>query len=145
MSVLFVCLGNICRSPSAEALFRVACPNAPSDSAGTGNWHVGEPPYPDMQEAANRRGIDMSDLRARQFRTEDFEAFDLLIAMDPANQRDMERLRPPGNDTPIRLLAPYADAGEDTVPDPYYTRDFDGALDMLEVAIAALVAEVSGL
>ncbi len=142
MSVLFVCLGNICRSPTAEAVFRMHAPGVHCDSAGTGGWHVGDPPYGAMQTAALRRGIDMSDLRARQFSAQDFERFDLVIAMDPQNVRDIEALRPAGNETPVRLLAPYAGKGEETVPDPYYTRDFEGALDLVEASITGLIADL---
>ena len=83
--ILFVCLGNICRSPAAEGVFRALCPSLTTDSAGTGGWHVGEPPYAPMQQAANARGVDLSDLRARQFTSADFDRFDLIIAMDAAN------------------------------------------------------------
>ena len=137
--VLFVCLGNICRSPAAEAVFRRACPDAVCDSAGTGDWHVGAPPYGPMQDAARARGIDMSDLRARQFTAADFERFDLILGMDADNIAGIERLRPAGNDTRVALLAPYAGVGEDAVPDPYFTRDFDGALGLVERAVAGLV------
>ena len=140
--VLFVCLGNICRSPTAEAVFRDMRPDLTCDSAGTGGWHIGKPPYAPMQEAARAHGIDMSDLRARQFITGDFDRFDLIIGMDPQNIADIERLRPSGNATPVRLLAPYAGGGHDTVPDPYYTRDFDGALHLVQAAIAGLAAEL---
>lgn len=140
--VLFVCLGNICRSPTAEALFRRACPEVECDSAGTGGWHVGDPPYGAMQAAAQARGIDMSDLRARQFTVADFERFDLIMGMDADNIANIERLRPAGNDTRVELLAPYAGTGEDTVPDPYYTRDFDGTLDLIEAAMVGLVRDM---
>ena len=113
-------------------------PDAETDSAGTGNWHVGEPPYGPMQDAARARGYEMSDLRARQFVAADFERFDLIVGMDAENIATIERLRPAGNDTAVALLAPYAGTGEDTVPDPYYTRDFDGALDLVERAVAGL-------
>ncbi|MEX0349097.1 MAG: low molecular weight protein-tyrosine-phosphatase [Paracoccaceae bacterium] len=131
--ILFVCLGNICRSPAAEAVFRALMPEARTDSAGTSDWHVGKPPYAPMQAAAKLRDIDMSDLRGRQFRTADFEAFDLIIAMDASNHADIEALRPAGSETPVRLLTDFApEGGMDHVPDPYYTRDFDGALDLIE-------------
>ena len=74
------------------------------DSAGTGGWHVGEPPYGPMQSAALQGGIDLSDLRARQFTTTDFDDFDLILAMDAQNLADIERIRPAGNQTPVRLL-----------------------------------------
>lgn len=142
MTVLFVCLGNICRSPTAEAAFRAACPEIACDSAGTGDWHVGDPPYAPMQAAARNRGLDLSDLRARQFGPADFDRFALILGMDSDNIRNIERLRPAGNATPVRLLAPYADDGRDSVPDPYHTRDFDETLDIVQAAIRGLVAEL---
>lgn len=83
--ILFVCLGNICRSPAAQGVFRRLMPEAITDSAGTSDWHVGEAPYGAMQSAALNRGVDLSDLRARQFRAEDFSAFDLIVGMDADN------------------------------------------------------------
>ncbi len=137
--ILFVCLGNICRSAAAEGVFRRIAPQVETDSAGTGHWHVGEPPYGPMQDAARARGYDLSDLRARQFRPADFERFDLIIAMDDANMRDIEAQRPAENTTPVRLFTDYApEAGMDHVPDPYYTRDFNGALDLIEQAAQGL-------
>ena len=142
--ILFVCLGNICRSPAAEAVFAAKALSAGRfvmvDSAGTGNWHVGEPPYGPMQEAAKSRGYDLSALRARQFHAGDFKSFDLIVAMDAANERDIERLRPEGCDTPVRLMMSFApETGELAVPDPYYTRDFDGALDLIDAAATGLL------
>ena len=138
MRVLFVCLGNICRSPAAEGVMRALAPDWELDSAGTGGWHVGDPPYGPMQAAAKARGIDLSDLRARQFEVADFSRFDLIVAMDQKNRADIERLRPSGNETPVILMA------KTDVPDPYYTRDFDGALDMIEAAARSLLAGRSG-
>lgn len=137
MRVLFVCLGNICRSPAAEGIMRALAPDLHLDSAGTGGWHVGDPPYAPMQEAAASRGLDISMLRARQFSVADFDAFDLIVAMDRQNLADIEKLRPTGHPVPTRTLA------AQDVPDPYYTRDFDGCLDMLEVAIRSLRADIS--
>ncbi|UZD89810.1 low molecular weight protein-tyrosine-phosphatase [Cognatishimia activa] len=143
MKVLFVCLGNICRSPSAEGVFREMS-TAITDSAGTAGWHVGKPPYGPMQEAAKRRGYDFSDLRARQFTAQDFDRFDLIIGMDASNLADIERLRPSGNETPVRCFTDYApETGMQEVPDPYYTRDFDGALDLIEICSRGLQAEIS--
>ncbi len=142
--ILFVCLGNICRSPAAEGVFRALAP-APLriDSAGTGDWHVGAPPYGPMRAAAKARGYDLSALRARQFTARDFDAFDLLVAIDDKNRADMERLRPEGNDQPIHLMMDFAPAlGVAQVPDPYYTRDFDGALDLIEEAARGLLRAV---
>ncbi|SDD09226.1 low molecular weight protein-tyrosine-phosphatase [Ruegeria marina] len=137
--ILFVCLGNIRRSPAAEGVFRVLMPDAQTDSAGTGDWHVGEPPYGPMQVAAQARGIDLSDLRARQFTAADFTRFDLILGMDMQNIADIEALRPAGNATPVRLFTEFApETGATHVPDPYYTRDFDGALDLIRAAAAGL-------
>ena len=112
-------------------------PDLTLDSAGTGRWHVGDPPYGPMQAAAQARGIDLSGLRARQFVAADFGAFDLIVAMDRQNQKDIERLRPAGNATPVRLMA------DIDVPDPYYTRDFDGALEIIAAAAKRLLADIS--
>lgn len=139
--ILFVCLGNICRSPAAEGVFRALVPEVKTDSAGTSSWHVGEPPYGPMQAAAQARGLDISDLRARQFSVADFDAFDLIIAMDADNLQTIEAQRPAGNDTPLHLFTDYASgSGADHVPDPYYTRDFDGCLDLIEHAARGLQA-----
>ncbi|MEX0365458.1 MAG: low molecular weight protein-tyrosine-phosphatase [Ruegeria sp.] len=137
--ILFVCLGNICRSPAAEGVFRALSPETATDSAGTAGWHTGDPPYGPMRQAAKARGVDLSDLRARQFTAADFDRFDLILGMDDSNIADIEGLRPPGNATPVRLLTDFApETGADHVPDPYYTRDFDGALDLIEAAAAGL-------
>lgn len=137
--ILFVCLGNICRSPTAEGVFRTLMPDATTDSAGTAGWHVGKPPYSPMQAVAQARGYDLSDLRARQITPADFTAFDLIIVMDEANLSDVETLRPTHSQTPVRLFTDFAPAsGMDHVPDPYYTRDFDGALDLIEDAAKGL-------
>lgn len=141
--ILFVCLGNICRSPAAEGVFRQIADGIETDSAGTGQWHVGKPPYRPMQEAALARGYDLSDLRARLFTPADFERFDLIIAMDDANLSDIEQQRPTGQTTPVRLFTDYAqDTDMDHVPDPYYTRDFTGALDLIEKAAHGLKASL---
>ncbi len=137
--ILFVCLGNICRSPAAEGAFRARAPHHATDSAGTSGWHIGDPPYGPMQDAALARGLNLGDLRARKFIAADFDRFDLIIGMDDNNIADIEALRPPGNETPVRLLTDFApETGADHVPDPYYTRDFDGALDLIETAVNGL-------
>ncbi len=142
--IFFVCLGNICRSPSAEGVFRRAMPHAHTDSAGTASWHVGKAPYGPMQDAARARGYDLSDLRARQITPADFDRFDMIIVMDDANLADVEGLRPAGAETPVRLFTDFASgSGMDHVPDPYYTRDFDGALDLIEEAAAGLVRHLT--
>ena len=137
--ILFACLGNICRSPAAEGVFRSLAPVVETDSCGTSGWHVGESPYGPMQAAARARGYDLSDLRARQFVPSDFDRFDLIIVMDATNLRDIEAQRPTGRDTPVLLFTDFApEAGMDHVPDPYYTRDFEGALDLIEQAARGL-------
>lgn len=105
---------------------------------------MGEPPYAAMATAAGARGIDMSDLRARQFTTSDFRNFDLIVVMDKENRRNVESLRPAGNTTSVELFAPLAAEGAaDEVPDPYYSRDFDGCLDLLESAAIGLQRKIS--
>ncbi|MBO9410122.1 MULTISPECIES: low molecular weight protein-tyrosine-phosphatase [unclassified Ruegeria] len=143
--ILFVCLGNICRSPAAEGVLRARAPHYATDSAGTSGWHVGDPPYGPMQKAAMARGVALGDLRARKFVTEDFNRFDLILGMDADNIANIEDLRPKGSDTPVRLLTDFApETGADHVPDPYYTRDFDGALDLIEAAVEGLAAHLRG-
>lgn len=143
--ILFVCLGNICRSPAAEGVFRTRAPHHATDSAGTAGWHIGKPPYDPMQSAAKARDIKLDDLRARQFVVEDFERFDLIVGMDAENIANIEALRPVGNQTPVRLLTDFApQTGADHVPDPFYTRDFDGALDLIEIAVEGLAAHLEG-
>ena len=138
MRILIVCLGNICRSPTAEAVLQAKADarglDWRVDSAGTGNWHIGKPPYGPMIAAADAAGYDLTPLRARQVKAGDFAKFDAIFVADRQNQRDVEMLRPKGSQTPVHLLAPYAGTGTQDVPDPYYTRDFDGALRLIERA-----------
>ncbi len=142
--ILFVCLGNICRSPAAEGVFRALMPGVSTDSAGTASWHVGKPPYAPMQAAARERGLEIGDLRARQFQAADFDRFDLIVGMDAENIRNIEALRPAESDTPVRVFTDYIDERcLDHVPDPYYTRDFDGALDLIERAAEGLKSSLS--
>ncbi len=150
-AVLFVCTGNICRSPTAEGAFRALLEanglagSVAVDSAGTGNWHVGEPPDERASEAALRRGIDISDQRARQVRVEDFERFDFVLALDEGHYRQLERLCPDGQRHRLRLFLDFAPAlGTRDVPDPYYggPDGFEIVLDMIEAASAGLLAEI---
>lgn len=136
-SILCVCLGNICRSPTGEAALQAALPEARVDSAGTSDWHMGEPPYGPMQAAARARGYDLSAQRARQVSARDFHRFDLILAMDSSNLENLQALRPADATAKLSLyLSPLDDAPRD-VPDPYYTRDFDGVLDLIERAAQA--------
>ncbi|SDX10183.1 protein tyrosine phosphatase [Albimonas donghaensis] len=147
--LLFVCLGNICRSPAAEGVMRARAEAAglsvTLDSAGTGDWHAGDPPDRRMTAAARKRGIDLTGLRARQVRPRDFEAFDLVLAMDRANLDALSRLRPAGAPAGLELMRDQAPGprGQE-VPDPYYGGDagFERVLDMLEAAADGLVARL---
>ncbi|MDP4990730.1 MAG: low molecular weight phosphotyrosine protein phosphatase [Marivita lacus] len=132
--ILFVCLGNICRSPTAEAVTRAKAVargmDVILDSAGTGDWHIGKPPYGPMQEAARAKGYDLSTLRARQVSRSDFTEYDLIVVMDDDNAGNLAALGPADR---VALFTQYAqDSGADHVPDPYFTRDFDGALALIE-------------
>ncbi len=153
MRILCVCLGNICRSPTAEAVLRAKLEAAglgaiEVDSAGTGDWHVGSPPDERATAAAAARGIELGGT-ARQVRREDFERFDLLLAMDRSNEADLRALAPsPEAARRVRLireLDPGAEAGLD-VPDPYHggSDGFDHVLDLLERACDGLLAELAG-
>jgi protein-tyrosine phosphatase len=151
MRVLFVCMGNICRSPSAAGVLReLVARRAPGldieiGSAGTHDYHVGHPPDERAIAAALRRGIDLSDLRARTVRVEDFSYYDLILAMDEENLRELRRRAPAERHGNIRLVMDYApDAGSRAVPDPYYggARGFEEVLDLLEEAADGLLQEL---
>jgi len=150
-SILFVCLGNICRSPTAEAVFRqrakeFAYLDILIDSAGTGAWHVGESPDERSQTVGAQRGYPMSDLRARQVRPEDFEQFDYILAMDKSNLSNLQQLAPPGYQGELRLFLDYAERTESEVPDPYYTsgdRGFHEVIDLIESASEGLLQHLS--
>lgn len=171
-SVLFVCLGNICRSPLAEGVFRAhleaagiahtgsgdAAPADPAvataqgalhvhvDSAGTGAWHVGELPDPRSREVAHRHGISLDDQRARRVRPDDFERFEWIVAMDGANLSDLEALqaRHGGSARLARLRDWDPDPGNGDVPDPYYggPDGFDRVFAMVDRACRSLLDEL---
>ena len=142
LRVLMVCLGNICRSPTAEAVLRQRLAVAgladqvEVDSAGTGGWHVGAPPDSRAQLHALRRGLDLSRLRARRVVDADFERFHLMLAMDHDNLEELRRLQPPGSPAVIRLFA------DTSVPDPYQggAQAFEEVLDVVGRASDAFVA-----
>jgi protein-tyrosine phosphatase len=143
--VLFVCLGNICRSPMAEGVFRRMAAETglavKADSAGLGGWHMGDAPDRRAQAAALARGADISRLRARQVTAEDYRAFDLMLAMDRSNLTTLRARTPPGARARTTMLLDYApEAGADEVRDPYYDNSFDAALDLIEAASAGLIA-----
>lgn len=148
VAICFVCLGNICRSPTAEGGMRhqVAVAGLDAvieiDSAGTGDWHVGEAPDARAQQAARARGYDLSTLRARQIGDADFERFDLVLAMDCANLAELRKRCPPQYRGKIRLLMAYAgDGSAGEIADPYFggARGFEQVLDQCEDACRGLL------
>ena len=151
-AVLFVCLGNICRSPTAEAVFRAAAQRAGIasrliiDSAGTGEWHIGNPPdYRSIAHGA-KRGYDLTPLRARRIEREDFARFDWILAMDRAILDELSRMRPEGSPGHLGLfldLAPHLNRRD--VPDPYDrgAEVFETVLDLVEAASDAFVARLA--
>ena len=147
--ICFVCLGNICRSPTAEAVMRDLVERAGRaaefeiDSAGTGAWHIGEEPDSRAQQAALERGVRLRG-PARQFRREDFARFDHVIAMDRENQRVLERLAPnEAARAKIRLLRSFEPGGDGgDVPDPYYEGGFDRVFAICEAACQGLFEEI---
>lgn len=149
MKLLYVCMGNICRSPTAKGVFdhrlKAAGIRFLSESAGTHGYHTGEPPDPRAVSAARALGIDIESDRARRVRESDFRTFDRIFAMDRANLELLERLRPPDARARLQLVMELApDYGIDEVPDPYYGGDdgFRRVLDMLDTAAASLVREL---
>jgi len=146
-SVLFVCMGNICRSPTAEGVFRHFVEDAglsehiDVESAGTHAYHTNEPADRRAQAAAERRGYSMSDIRARRVRDEDFDRFDVIIAMDRDNQSTLVDQADVEHHDKIRLFLEYSSAQEDEVPDPYYggAAGFERVLDLVEEASRGLL------
>lgn len=151
-SILFVCTGNICRSPTAEAVFRHLAREArlsgllTVDSAGTHDYHTGDPPDERSIAAARRRGVAMDGLRARPVEDADFERFDLILAMDAGHMRHLRRMAGPESRANLALFLDYAGperAGGD-VPDPYYgaEEDFEMALDLIFEGARGLLARL---
>lgn len=149
--VLFVCMGNICRSPTAEGVFRHLLRGEgfeefiETDSAGTHGYHVGAPPDARTRETALRRGIDLGDLRARRVTREDFEFFDYVLAMDQDNYHSLMPLCPPVHRAKLRLFLDFApDMGIREVPDPYYggPRGFEQVFDLVEAAARGLLEDI---
>lgn len=149
--VLFVCMGNICRSPTAEGVLRQFVINnrlgdrVEVDSAGTHGYHVGEAPDARTQRAAAARGYNLSQLRARKVAHQDLDYFDLILAMDRSNLDNLRRMAMPEQQGKIRLFMDYArHFDDDEVPDPYYGlgHGFDLVLDMVEDASQGLIAEL---
>jgi len=150
VSVLFVCMGNICRSPTAEAVFRQYVENAglaeaiQMDSAGTHDYHIGDPPDVRTRSAAQQRGYDMSGLRGRQVESDDFHRFDYVLAMDKANLAILRDIAPLGK-TSAQLFLDYAQHHQEReVPDPYYggADGFERVLDMVEDGAQGLLQHI---
>ena len=152
MRVLFVCLGNICRSPTAEGVLRHKLREAgladqiEVASAGTGEWHVGQAPDKRSQAAAKLRGYDLSAQRAQQVTRADFSTYDLILAMDKSNLRDLESMQPVKGKAELDLFLRRYQSGIDEVPDPYHDSDqgFERVLDLIERASDLLVIELKG-
>lgn len=151
VKVLFVCLGNICRSPTAEAVFRSLVRDAgldglvEIDSCGTAGYHVGDSSDSRSQAAARGRGYDMSPLRGRQVQNSDFKTFDYILAMDNANLRDLQVRCPEPYQSKLGLFLTYASThSEREVPDPYYGGEggFAHVLDLVEDASSGLIEEI---
>lgn len=151
VNILFVCLGNICRSPTAHGIFQGLVDQAGLaerifvDSAGTGDWHIGRPPDNRARQAALGRGYDLGHLRARQVTAEDFERFDYVLAMDESNLGNLSALKPNSYRGNLALFLEFASRRDyREVPDPYYggEENFELVLDLVEDAAAGLLGHV---
>lgn len=149
-SILFICLGNICRSPTAEGLMlnHLAAAGLSHltrvDSAGIGGWHTGDPPDRRAIAAARKKGVDLTPLRARQVQKGDFSDFELIVGMDRQNVADLRRLAPKGSTARIGLFLEEALGLPSEVPDPYYEdeRAFDAVFDLCDRAVRAFIEKV---
>jgi protein-tyrosine phosphatase len=150
VKVLFVCMGNICRSPTAHGVFQSLVDeqglgeSIQVDSAGTHSYHIGSPPDLRSQAMAQSRGIDLTGLRARRFVTTDFTEFDYLLGMDHANLADMLALKPDATGARVKLMLDYSDRFEQQeIPDPYFGEDgFDLVFDMIDDAARGLLRDI---
>jgi protein-tyrosine phosphatase len=150
IKVLFVCLGNICRSPTAHGVFQKMINDQHLehlfyiDSAGTAAWHIGKTPDPRSQAAALNRQYDLSSLHARKVEIEDFEKFDYIFAMDHENLHNLQSISPSAHNAKLALFLSFSDHGEEEVPDPYYggSGGFEHVLDLVESASLGFLAHL---
>jgi len=150
VKVLFVCMGNICRSPTAHGVFQSLVDeqglgeSIQVDSAGTHSYHIGTPPDLRSQAMAKSRGVDLGDLRARRFASTDFNEFDYLIGMDRDNLANMLALKPDASSAQVKLMLEYSDRFEQQeIPDPYFGEDgFDLVFDMIDDAARGLLRDI---
>ena len=148
-SVLFVCLGNICRSPLAEGIFRHQVKERgiaekfKIDSCGTGQWHVGNAPHPESVAVAKKNGVSLAGQKSRQLDDQDYFEFDYIVAMDESNLRDIQE-RKVGGESEIFCLRKYdPEGGGLSVPDPYYEGGFDGVYNMIERSLERFLGSIS--